>query len=342
MNCPHCNTPSQEGKKYCADCGTPLDQQTAYLKAYVTSRVGEAVEEKFKDRRLVDIETSQAVVERLQGWAKLFAFFVGIPVALFLIVLGIAGFQKFSDFSKLVASVEDQIRPKIEQAKADTELAQKTAREAKGEAEDSKNIIETATTEAKKQLGSASELAKNVDKNVKALSDKISGVEQETSDKMTASSQRIEARVAELNQKFDDTSKRMSEQEQKLASTDELVKTLFSKGVTEYFQTTANASNVLIVPLAKGAFVFMLLKSAPIYQTTEVKWRVASQPRSSYGITNNVLIFNWGDPAEALKQYPLEVTYVPDPTSKTNSIKALLIKDNTVFADGTKLMDLPH
>jgi hypothetical protein len=338
MNCPHCNTPSEEGKKYCAECGTPLDLQTTYLKAFVTSQVGEAVEEKFKDRRLVDIETSQAVVERVQGWAKLFAFFVGIPVALFLILLGVAGFEKYSDFSKLVASVEDQVKPKIEQAKADTELAQKTAREAKVEAEDSKKIIETATAEAKKQLGSASDLAKNV----KALSERVSGLEQQTSNQMKSSSQRIEARVAEVDQKIDAASKEISDQEKKLASTDELVKTLFSKGVTEYFQTAANAPNVVIAPLPQGAMVFMLLKSEPIYQTIEVKWRVASQPHSSYGVSNNVLMFHWGDPADALKQNPLEVTYVPDPTSKTEPFKALLVKDNTVFADGTKLMDLPH
>jgi hypothetical protein len=338
MNCPNCNNPSQEGKKYCADCGTPLDQQTTYLKAFVASQVEDAIKGKFKDRRLVDIETSQAVVERVQGWAKLFAFFVGIPVALFLILLGFAGFEKYSDFSKLVASIAEQVKPKIEQAKSDAELAQKTATEAKAEAEDSKKIIETATTEARKQLGSASDLAKNV----KALSDRVSGFEQQTSNQMKGSSQRIEARVAEVDQKIDAASKEISDQEKKLASTDELVKALFSKGVTEYFQTTANAPNVVIAPLPKGAIALMLLRSAPIYQTVEVKWKVFSQPHGSFNIVNNVLIFNWGDPAETLKQNPLEVTYVPDPTSKTDPIKALSIKDNSVFADGTRLMDLPH
>ena len=145
-----------------------------------------------------------------------------------------------------------------------------------------------------------------------------------------------------LDQKIDAASKEISEQEKKLASTDELVKTLFSKGVTEYFQTTANAPNVVIAPGAKGATVFMMLKSAPIYQTIEVKWRVFSQPHGSYGIMNNILIFGWGDPAETLKQNPLEVTYVPDPTSKVAPFKTLLVKGNSVFADGTKLLDLPR
>ena len=327
MNCPLCNSPSEERKKYCADCGTPLDPQTTYLKSFVTSQVDQATNEKFKDRRFVDIETTEAVVERIQRWAKLFGFFVGIPFGLFLLWLAIAGFQNYRDFSKLVASIEEQVKPKIEQAKSDAEQAQKTAREAKVEAEDSKKIIEAASAEANKQLGAAGQIAANV----KALSERVSG-----------QSQRVGARVAELDQKIDAAIKDMAEQQRKLASTDALVKTLFSKGTTEYFSTTASAPNVIIEPLGKGATVFMLLKSAPIYQTIEVKWRVFSQPHSSYAVVNNVLIFGWGDPAENLKQYPLEVTYVPDTTSKIAPFKTLSVKDNAVFADGTKLMDLPR
>jgi hypothetical protein len=338
MNCPNCNKPSEEGKKYCADCGTPLDQQTNYLKSFVASQVEQTINEKFKDRRFVDIETSEAVLQRIYGWAKLFAFFVGVPFGLFIIWLGIAGIQNYRDFSKLVASVEEQVKPKIEQAKSDAELAQKTAREAKGEAEDSKQIIEAATAEAKRQLGSASELAKNV----KALSDRVSGLEQQTSTQMKGSSQRVDARMVELDQKIDVAIKDIAEQQKKLANTDELVKTLFSKGTTEYFQTTANAPSVVIEPLGKGAIVFMLLKSAPIYQTIEIKWKVFSQPHGSYNVDNNILIFVWGDPAESLKQNALEVTYVPDLTSKSAAYKSLSVRDNGVYADDKKLMDLQH
>jgi hypothetical protein len=336
MTCPQCNSPSAEGKKYCADCGTPLEPQTKHLESFVKSQVEESIRERFKDQKLVDIETTQAVAERLHGWAKLFAFFVGVPLGLFIIWLSIAGFEKYSDFRKLVASIEEQVKPKIEQAKSDAEQAQKTAREAKDEAEVSKKTIEAATAEAKRQLGSATELAKNV----KMLSDRVSGLEQQTSNQMKGSSQRVDARVAELNQKIDVAIKDIAEQQEKLASTDELVKALFSKGITEYFTMTGNTKNVVILAHKNGATVFMLLKSPPIYQTLELKWRVASQPRGSYFINNNVVIFIWGDPAENLKQYPLEVTYVPDPTSKTGAFKALSIKDKGVFADQTKLMDV--
>ena len=76
MNCPHCNSPSAEGKKYCADCGTPLDPRTEHLESFVKAQIEESIKEKFKDQKLVDIETSQAIAERLHGWAKMFGFFI--------------------------------------------------------------------------------------------------------------------------------------------------------------------------------------------------------------------------------------------------------------------------
>lgn len=336
MNCPHCNSPSAEGKKYCADCGTPLDPQTMHLESFVKAQVEDAIKERFKDQKLVDIETSQAIAERLHGWARLFGYWVGLPVAALILVLGALGIQKYIDIKNLVASTEEQVKPKIEQAKSDAEQAQKTAKEAKDEAEGSKKTIEGATAEAKRQLGSATELAKNV----KALSDRVSGLEEQTSNQIKGSSQRIDARVSELDQKIDAAIKKLATTDARLATTDAVVATL-SKGRTEYFQTIANGPNVVVAPHQNGAVVFMLLNSAPIFQTIDLKWHVFSQPRASYQLSNNVLIFRWGDPAANLKQHSLEVSYVPDSTSTTVPFKTLSLKASAVFADETQLADCP-
>jgi hypothetical protein len=334
MNCPNCQTPSGEGKKFCADCGTPLDPQIRNMELFLKTQVEASLRDKFKDQKLVDIETSQAIAERLHGWAKMFAFFVGVPIALIVLLLGFAGFAKYSDFKRLVASIEEQVKPKIEQAKSDAEQAQKTAKDAKADAEDSKKAIESATVEVKKQLGSATDLTKNV----KALSERVVGLEQQTSNQIKGSSQRVEERVTELNHKIDAAARDIGEQQNKLASTDELVKALFSKGRTEYFQTTANSPQfAAVTPSPNNTVAILLLESVPIYQTLEVKWKVFSQPRGSYHMVNNALIFLWGDPTENLKLYPLEITYVPDPTSKSTLFKTLTVKDNNIFADGTKL-----
>jgi hypothetical protein len=78
----------------------------------------------------------------------------------------------------------------------------------------------------------------------------------------------------------------------------------------------------------------MLLKGAPIYQTLELKWRVAAQPRNSALILqNNVILFNWGE--------PVEVSYVPDPTPKVRPFKTLTIKEGKVLADSVQVGAAP-
>jgi F0F1-type ATP synthase membrane subunit b/b' len=339
MNCPHCNAASPEGKKFCSDCGSTLDPEAVRFEARINEAVEETLSTRFKEQKFIELETSQAIAERLHAWAKLFGFWVGLPIALLLVILSVLGIEKYSDFRNLVDGLEKQVRPKVEQAKASAEQAQTIADDAQKKAVTAEETAEGIVKQVNEQLGSATQIATNVHK----LSLRVSGLEATASGQMKASTERVEARVTELNSKIDVATKDIAEQQKKLASTDELVKAMFSKGQTEYFVTSQPAPNIVIVPLPdpqKGCFVYMLLKSVPIFQTTEIKWRVASQPRGSYNANQNVLFFFWGDPADSLKQYPLEVTYVPDPTVKA-SVKKLTLRDNAVYADDLKLADVP-
>jgi myosin heavy subunit len=54
----------------------------------------------WKDQKLLDIETTEAIVNRLQSWAKLFGFFVALPLMLILIWLGLLGFKSYTDVDK--------------------------------------------------------------------------------------------------------------------------------------------------------------------------------------------------------------------------------------------------
>jgi len=337
MNCPHCNSPSADGKKYCADCGTPLDAQTKYLETFVKSQVEEAIQQKFKDQKLVDIETSQAIAERVHGWAKLFGFFVGLPIALLLIVLAVSGIEKYRDFKGLVEQAQNQVKLKLEQAKGEIEQAGTKAANAKASADEALKTTDTVTAQVNGELNSA----KKITKNVEDLSNKVSESEKRTSSQMSESTQRIESQVQELHKQMDAASKDIIEQQKKIASTDELVKAMFSKGVTEFFQTKINTDTVVVIPHKSGAFVYMMLRAAPIYQTTELKWRVYSQSRGSFGLINNVMFTNWVDPVETLRGFPFEVSYVPDPTVKVQPYKVLSVKDGKVFADGAAVGVVP-
>jgi hypothetical protein len=125
---------------------------------------------------------------------------------------------------------------------------------------------------------------------------------------------------------------------------------LFSKGQTEQFSTAGNSDAIVVlVPtnqallqqipnLIKGV-VFIRLRETPIPQTIQLQWYVSVQPKGSYGVldgTPNVIVFNWGDPIESLKQHPLEVTYIADkPNSR--AIHILSVKDGFPYGDGKPL-----
>ncbi len=325
MNCPRCNTPSPEGKNYCADCGTPLNPSLVYVEAFVKSQIKESLDARFKDQSLVEIETSQAVVERIFGWSKLFAYFIAIPVAVLLVGFSVAGITKYEDFKALVRGAEEQIKPRLEQAKASAETAGQQADEAQRKAEDAKKTVEL-------ELKSASGVADKV----QALSAEFSRLENQTSLQMKSASERADKQLAELDLKIGAATKDIAEQQRKLASTSELVKSLFSKGKTEYFETKTANPRIATVPLGKNTFVLLLLAQTPIPETLEIKFHIYSQPKGSYGILRgNVIFFSWADPLEVLKQHPLEVNYVPDTTGTAPVFKALSVKDNNVYADDT-------
>jgi hypothetical protein len=147
--------------------------------------------------------------------------------------------------------------------------------------------------------------------------------------------------VVELDGKVEAANRNISTQQAKLTRTNELVTAMFSKGLTEYFSTTqGNMTTFLIRPKpggASGAIVLMLLNSAPIFQTIQLQFHIYTQPKASYALSGNVLAFSWGDPVESLKQFPFEVSYVPDPTYHGAIYSALSVKDGHALADGTPL-----
>ncbi len=145
--------------------------------------------------------------------------------------------------------------------------------------------------------------------------------------------------MSELGAKVDAADQEIVVQQRKLTNTSELVKALFSKGETELFIPAAgdNSKFCMISLPQKGANVYMLLKSVPIYQTIQLQFHIYVQPKYSYTMFGNVLFFRWGDAVESIKQYPLSVSYVPDPTYQGRSYSSLNVRDGHAFADTLQL-----
>jgi len=326
MKCQQCGAENTEGKNFCADCGTLLTPQLIPL---IRTQVESYIKENFNDQELVDIKTTQAITERFVKWGKWFLIPVTLLLTLLGVILGVIGIRDILDVHKAA----QQAVIESNEATKHAEDAKAKAQEAERKAGVATKAIDDATTKMSAQLASAQKLFDNV-----------SGLEKKTADQITGANKHIDTRLTDLDKSVETANKLIVEQQSKLVSTNELVTAMFSKGQVETFGTVANTSTIVVYALPsqqqqqqRGALVFMLLKSAPIYQTVQINARIYVQPKSSYQLVGNVLRFIWADPAEALKQYTLEVSYVPDPTYHGVVYSKLSVKGDHVYADETQL-----
>lgn len=83
-----------------------------------------------RDQRFLEVDTTEKVVARLMNWATLFAFFIGIPVAIILVGLAIYAGKGFKDLHQVAATARDSIKPVLEKARSDAEIAKRIAADA--------------------------------------------------------------------------------------------------------------------------------------------------------------------------------------------------------------------
>lgn len=131
----------------------------------------------------------------------------------------------------------------------------------------------------------------------------------------------------------------LTRQRQVLSSSQDLAKNIFSSHQVEFFQPEQTPlEHFKVLPRIKGngATVYFLLNKVPIAQTLQLQFHIFSQPNNSYVTIHNLVIFSWGDPADALKSHQLSASYFPDPAD-SDMIKVLSEKDGRVYADGEPL-----
>jgi hypothetical protein len=120
MQCSACNAANPEGKRFCGDCGEPLQANQSGIRHLVEQEISA----RLKDQKLVELETSQAIISRLMDWAKIFGYAIGIPLTLLGLVLGFLGVKSYSDFSKfstLVETAKKEAADRIQQAKKEND-----------------------------------------------------------------------------------------------------------------------------------------------------------------------------------------------------------------------------
>lgn len=128
------------------------------------AQIAKAVDTKLKDSRVVEVETAQAIADRLLGWGKSFTVAVGVPLTLGAIVLGFLGYHTYSDFTTSVSSAEQKALEQINGAAA------KTAQEFEGRA----GKLRAGYEQLEKQLVDAEALRAKVQN----LADRVETLEQ--------------------------------------------------------------------------------------------------------------------------------------------------------------------
>jgi hypothetical protein len=90
----------------------------------VPAQLEEILTKKYKDQKVVELETASLIADRLMSWAKLFAAAIAVPLALILGFFTVVGVSKYSDFTKVIDDAESKLKASVAEA---TTNAEKTA-----------------------------------------------------------------------------------------------------------------------------------------------------------------------------------------------------------------------
>jgi hypothetical protein len=90
-------------------------------------RVQAIVKEQYKDQKMVELETSEAVVTKVMDWAKTFGLVLGIPLAALGAALAFLGIKTVADLRTLAANARTDFAKTIESVKSGAALFGKPA-----------------------------------------------------------------------------------------------------------------------------------------------------------------------------------------------------------------------
>lgn len=146
-------------KNFWGDCGAMLGAPSI-ADDDLRTRVKAIMHSELEDKKVVEVEVTEAVLDRINSWAKMLAFFAGIPMALLIGVLGVMGFRKYNDLSELISAAEEKIKPTIRQAEKTADDVERKTNDLKARAGEMQSQVERAEKTAGDMERATSELKK--------------------------------------------------------------------------------------------------------------------------------------------------------------------------------------
>jgi hypothetical protein len=169
LQCLDCGAANPDGKRFCGDCGAPLDGETATIKRYLAANlpreIRTALKDELRDQKVVEVEMTEAVVEKLTSWAKVFGFFVGIPIAIAIGVLGILGLNSYENFSKLVHDATASLTATLQRAQTQADSLKQQADQVDAEYKNLQARLQDTTALAA-QVGVLSDKVNSIEEKI--------------------------------------------------------------------------------------------------------------------------------------------------------------------------------
>jgi tetratricopeptide (TPR) repeat protein len=159
LTCQACGELNTSRNHYCGNCGKPLGEADR-----VYSIVEQILATKYKSDKFVEAEAAERVRKRLLAWS-----------APLLVALSIFGFDKWTDFSKVVEGATKKIEEKSQSAEQSVSSLEGKVTGFQGEIEKRR----AALTDADKVLGRVAEIGKEI-RTVQASVKEVQGATKES------------------------------------------------------------------------------------------------------------------------------------------------------------------
>lgn len=155
--CHACGAENKDANTFCGTCGSLIGPAyravVGSMEQLVKQELRTAIAAQFRDQKVVEIEITHAIADRLTGWAKIFAFFVGIPLLLLAVILGVFGVKTYTDVSRLAKEGQVEMSRNLESI-------QKQGIALQRESESMLSAFSTNVKKAQEQLAIGAEDAK--------------------------------------------------------------------------------------------------------------------------------------------------------------------------------------
>lgn len=134
------------------------------------------------EQKYLELQTSEDIVKRVMGWTKLFIFWVGIPCAAILLLLGLIIGKGELDLRSIVADAKESVSGIVQQARVEGANAKATANEALNTSKQvNADILDTKRRvgELKTQVEGGSAQVQNLGDQIKLAQQKIESQSQQ-------------------------------------------------------------------------------------------------------------------------------------------------------------------